>query len=118
MGHINVADPTYIAHAANKAYVDANDRYLHSVLLITDDGFNASFTYASSSKVPVTTLSELPQSFMAANGEHYDGSVTHNVIGVTPAGTDDSIAYDHIDGHVVVENQIVITSYTLSDTVC
>ena len=84
---------------------------------MTDDGFNASFIFASSSKTAVTTLTELPQTFMAANGEHYDGSTTHNVIGVTPTGADDSISYNYIDSHTVIENQIAITAYTLTDTI-
>ena len=54
---------------------------------------------------------------MAANGEHYDGSTTHNVIGVTPTGADDSIIYNFIDSHTVTENQIAISAYTLTDTV-
>ena len=32
-GHINVADPTYIAHAANKAYVDGLHHYVHIINL-------------------------------------------------------------------------------------
>ena len=116
-GHINVAGPVSVSHAATKAYVDANDRYLHNILLMTDDGFNASFTFASSSKVAVTTLADLPQTFIAANGEHYDGSASHYIIGVIPKGVDDTIAYNFIESNVVVENQISISAYTLSDTV-
>ena len=116
-GHVNVATPVSLSHATTKAYVDANDRYLHNILLMADDGFNASFAFASSSRVAVATLAELPQAFMAANGEHYDGSASHNIIGVTPSGVNDSIAYSFVDAHAVVENQIAVSAYTLSDTV-
>ena len=128
-GRINVANPVYITHAANKAYVDGLHHYVHTISL-EGNGSQVYITVASKKPNPITTIDEAgdnaslakllfdsvnTQKCMATGMVQKSGSVAP-VVSLSSDGSSVSVDYVH-NGSITTDLLSYFDPSTITDTV-